>query len=322
MQRQSGSRVTRAGRRNAVVGVLAAVLAPVALAQEEPGGVAPEALRGFLATVEQALPTRGSVIAVFEPTSASAHWRTTVGYDAGSRAWFLASWRSVLGRDPQGSHFKSEGESAQVRDWATGASVGTLGVADFLPLGNLEFLRSNPTAIVSLDRTGSGGWIARFVQPGLESLAPTAIEIDGTGLPLRRWREDPSDRREFVFDYSPESPPGFPIVTGWGSVSTPMAGGVTLTHVEFHANGNPALFERSAVESTAIDNRVIVETKRQASAAGFTRNEDGTWNPPNQTNVKPYSGDDLRAYRWPLVLAGATLVALAGFEIVRRRRGA
>ncbi|MCL4742636.1 MAG: hypothetical protein KJZ54_10585 [Phycisphaerales bacterium] len=306
----------------AAIGALTAALLPPASAQEAAVGPAPEMLRDFISLAERTLPAQGSVIAVYEPSTTGAYWRTTIGYDAASRAWFLASWRSVLGRDPQGAFYRSDGESALVSDWTTGASVGTLAIADFFPLASVAFLRSNPSAIVSLDRTEDDRWVARFVQPGLESLAPTTIEIDGSGVPLRRWREDPSDRREIVFGYSPESPPGFPLVSGWGSTYAAGTGGVALTHVEFHANGNPALFERSAVENTAIDNRVIVETKRQASAAGFVRNEDGTWNPPDRTKVKPYSGDDLRAYRWPLVLAGLTFVALAGYEIVRRRRGA
>lgn len=305
---------------NVAAGALAAALVNSACGQEEPGKVSPLLLREFAAVVEQALPNRGSVIAVYEPTSQTVYGRTTVGFDAQSRAWFFASWKSAIGRDPSGKSYRSQGESPQLVDWASGESLGGLGIADYIPIGYLDFLRANPQAITSLERTSSGAWLVWYSQPGLESLAPSGVEIDPTGTPVRRWREDPKDRRESEFLYSPESPPGFPLAMSWGSETQSVPRPV-LTHVEFHANGNPALFERSAVESTAIDNRVIVETKRQAIAAGFTRNEDGTWNPPDQTKVKPYSGDDLRAYRWPLVLAGVTLVVLAGFEIVRRRKG-
>lgn len=54
---------------NVAAGALAAALVNSACGQEEPGKVSPLLLREFAAVVEQALPNRGSVIAVYEPTS-------------------------------------------------------------------------------------------------------------------------------------------------------------------------------------------------------------------------------------------------------------
>ncbi len=279
-------------------------------------------LREFLSLIDSTLPERGSLVAVYEPASTTSYGRYTVGFDAASGAWFIASWKSSIGRSPDGVSYKSDSRGDTLQDWPGGGTVGPIAVADYFPFAYLAFFREQPTAITSLSRTPSGGWVVRYVQPGLEGMPENVVEIDPDGLPIRRWREDPKDRRESVFDYADTSPAGFPIVRGWGASPIPQVTGPTLAHVEFHKSGNLALFDRVSVHSTEIDNRAIVQTRRQANIAGFSRNEDGTWNPPDRTKVKPYSGDDLRAYRWPLVLAGVTLVALAGYEIVRRRRGA
>ncbi|MCW5776690.1 MAG: hypothetical protein KIS87_09650 [Phycisphaeraceae bacterium] len=279
-------------------------------------------LREFQAFTAAVLPDRGSVVAVYEPASATSYGRYTVGFDAESGAWFVASWKSSIGRAPDRIAYKSDTKSGAIHEWADGAEIGPIGVADYFPFAYLAFFMERPDSIVSLTRTESNGWIVRYVQPGLEGMPENAVEFNGAGLPVRRWREDPNDRRDSAFNYAASFPSGFPIVQNWGLKPGSQVSGPRLVHVEFHERGNPALFERAAVHNTEIDNRAIVETRRQASIAGFTRNDDGTWNPPDQAKIRPYSGDDLRSYRWPLVLAGVTLVVLAGFEIVRRRRGA
>ncbi len=297
-------------------------LVVVADAQQTPrAAVSENDLREFLGLLDSTLPARGSLVAVYEPASSTSHGRYTVGFDAESGAWFIASWKSSIGRSPDGVSYKSDAKSGLIQDWPGGDTVGPIGVADYFPFAYLAFFRERPAAITSLARTPAGGWVVNYIQPGLEGMPENAIEIDADGLPVRRWREDPKDRRESSFDYADTFPAGFPLVRGWGASPVPQVTGPTLVHIEFHQQGNQALFDRSSVYNTEIDNRAIVETRRQANIAGFTRNEDGTWNPPDQTKVKPYSGDDLRAYRWPLVLAGVTLVVLAGFEIVRRRKG-
>lgn len=274
------------------------------------------------AMIERVLPKRGSVVAVFEPADPTRFARTTVGYDAASGAWFMATWQGYRGRDPSGTAFQGDASSTAPRPEASDENRPPVPLADYMPFVLLTYLREEPERVRSVEERSDATWLVTFSMPGPGDRPPWIVELSPDGLPFRLYQDAPTDPRETRFEYHAESPPGFPIVAARSVDARSASYSVPLGHVEFFPDGNPALFESSAVAAVCVDNRAIVEMRRQASTAGFTRNEDGTWNPPDQTKVKPYSGDDLRAYRWPLVLAGATLVVLAGFEIVRRRRGA
>lgn len=277
---------------------------------------------GLLALIERSLPTRGSVLAVFEPTDSNRFARTTVGYDAATGAWFMATWQGYRGRGPSGVGIEGEASSTTPRVGASEARTPPIPIAEYAPFVLLAYLKEEPERIRSAEMRDDSSWLVTFSMPGPADRPPWVVELSAAGLPVRLYQDDPADRRETRFDYHADSPPGFPTVATHSVDAQSASYPRSLRHIEFFPDGNSSLFEPSSVAAVSVDNRAIVEIRRQASTAGFTRNEDGTWNPPDRTKVKPYSGDDLRAYRWPLVLAGLTFVVLAGYEIVRRRRGA
>lgn len=289
--------------------------------QGEASGRAEDAA-GLVALIERSLPTRGSVVAVFEPTDPNRFARTTVGYDAATGAWFMATWQGYRGRDSSGVSFQGETSSIAPRVGESGESVPPVAIAEYMPFVLLAYLREEPARVRSSKPQEDSSWLVEFSMSGPADRPAWVVELNETGLPVRLYQDDPADRRETRFDYDGESPPGFPIVAARSVDAHSASYSRALRHVEFFPDGNPSLFAPASVAAISLDNRAITEMRRQASTAGFARNEDGTWNPPDRTKVKPYSGDDLRAYRWPLVLAGLTFVALAGYEIVRRRRGA
>lgn len=278
--------------------------------------------RDLGALIERVLPSHGSIIAVFEPVEQDRFARTTVGYDAASGAWFMATWQGYRGRDPSGSAFQGEAGSLTPRVETSEENRPPVPLADYMPFVLLRYLREEPERIRSVERNADLSWLVTFSMPGPSDRPPWILELGPDGVPIRLFQDDSSDRRETRYEYHAESPQGFPVVAARSVEARSGPYSRPLSHIEFFPEGNSSLFESSSVAAVCVDNRAIVDMRRQASIAGFTRNEDGAWTPPDRTNVKPYSGDDLRAYRWPLVLAGLTLVALAGYEIVRRRRGA
>jgi len=92
-----------------------------------------------------------------------------------------------------------------------------------------------------------------------------------------------------------------------------------LTDVEFFPEGNTAIFEPEYVKRVVLDMRYAVQTAKNAVAAGFTRNADGTWTPPANPGATPA---DPGASRWraALIVSGTLVIGVAVFEWWRRRR--
>jgi hypothetical protein len=279
----------------------------------------------FLPFLERVLPRKGSFIAIYEPVNPKAYGRATAGFDAATGAWFVAGWTDAGGggRDPEGQGFAvgPRKGSARAYEWTAGSPP--LGLGSYFPSSALYYLFERPTAIQSVERTQEGHWIVSWQRPDSnDHQFPLAfIEVAADGTPLKRWQDQPDDRREEVFRYAPESPTGFPLLAGTmpGQAGDRLRGS-TLTHVEYFADGNLAPFSQESVADTCYDNSVIVEMKQQAIAAGIlpgASSEEAAVVPA----ALPFAGRQWAKFRWPLIIAGGILVALAGIEAVRRRKG-
>jgi hypothetical protein len=173
-------------------------------------------------------------------------------------------------------------------------------------------------------RTTSGGWIVSWQLPeGADGhVFPVSfIEASSDGKPVKRWQDQPGGRREEVYVYALNSPSGFPLVARSGPPKTGATDrGLALIHVEYFPAGNLAPFSQESVSNTCYDNSVIVQMKEQAVAAGIPLGDSGTIAESAQPAI-PFSGRQWARLRWPLVMAGAIIVALAGLEVYRRRAG-
>ncbi len=177
-------------------------------------------------------------------------------------------------------------------------------------------MAERPESIQSVEHRPDGSWTVSWRPPPLygTEFPVCYVVVSAEGVLLQRWQDAPHDRRETTFQYSTDSPRGFPLASRYG----PSGAELALVRVEFFPEGNLAPFSQGSVAEHCYENSAVVQLKQQALAAGFPPEGDRS-GPGGHPTPVPFAGRQLRGLRWPLVVAGAILVLLAAIEVYRRR---
>lgn len=289
------------------------------------------------AFLQRVVPERGSIRLRYEARQPKSFSKSVFGFDAATGAYFRVGAGHLLGITTDGNGYSGAAiVGGTKRDIDSGSTTTSDHTADrVLSIARLIELKKHPERIESVQprepARGGGFTVVLVCYAGLPGLAPGArlhkvmksdnqrlrLEIDGKGrIVASEWLD-----RAWGGRYEPQwkenSPPGFWVVERfpWNFKPLTDANAIDLVALEFDPNGNPAWFDRQAVERMAEQ----AETKYEAKPI-IAKHSD-----PEPTTGELLAmgmfkkGDALGGYRWPLVGAGATVTALAALACWRRR---
>lgn len=223
--------------------------------------LAPELLK-FL---REKLPTTGSIEAVYFSTAPYTHGRIAAGFDVQSGACYKLNNHLASGRDAAGKLFSG----TPVKDGLspnTEAQLTDHMVDGIFTIARLVGILKYPEAIRSVKPRDDGGYIVVMgYRAGLRGLAPDAqvlpahdrefaerYVIDADARIIETQEVDPP-APAVKYVYSPDSPPGFPVLAEFGSGE----GHFALDSFKHHPASDPAVFDMKSVEQTGIDHKIM-----------------------------------------------------------------
>lgn len=274
----------------------------------------------FLAWCEEARPDHGAVVAMYSVARVDhgdiLAQRVLYGWDAGTGAWLNAGPNASVGRTGAGRGYRSPGTDGSIQMIKPPDDMPLLAVAEAFPRAMLAHFVERPGVVVDAESLDDGGWRVMFAQWSNHEGPLGVVEFSGSGRAIRRWQDDPDDRREVEFRYAEDA--------GHGGIeivaSLPGRLGLALAEVVDEPGGASAWFEPERVAERARELALSVEVDRRAMQRGYSRTADGELVvDPDALGKSPYGGSSLRRWRWPVLGAGVVLVVVAGAEYRRRR---
>jgi hypothetical protein len=238
---------------------------------------------------------------------------TYAGYDPKTGAWFMAGSTIGGGRDPSGrSYLFRVGQKEEMITPVYEAlpyHIGTL-----LPVGILASMHERPDIITEATERDDSWYVTYRVtmdqtkSPPVTKLFVAQFDVS-SGRMLSHERSDAPDRQRIEFDLSNPDLERAP-----DSVGGPQH------KVKLELEVAPASFTQSAIRARMKAAEIAVQQKSVAIQSGYTEDSEGDLTPPSGGSVVvPYTGRAIGKYRLPLIVVGALIVAIAGFEIYRRR---
>ncbi|MDQ7012461.1 MAG: hypothetical protein Q9O74_01030 [Planctomycetota bacterium] len=242
--------------------------------------------------------------------------RLEYGWDAGSGAWYVVGAMNSAGRTAAGRGFRIVGPGGTVEMIEPPDDMPLLALADVFPQVYLSHFSERPEVVVGAVSMDIGGWRVTFTQWSNHVGPLGVVEFAASGRAIRRWQDDPEDRREIEFRYDDRGGDrGFDLVA-----EVPGREGMTLEEVRLREGASTALFVPETVASLARKTAMVVDVERKAMQEGYSRTADGGLVvEPGKLDTTPYSGAGMRKWRWPVFGTGLVLVLVAGVEFWRRK---
>lgn len=257
--------------------------------------VAPAALR---LTYEPAGEGAGRAVAAFDPASGAWYWATQLDYKL----------RTQSGKVVVGS---AVGEPQEVPEqWASVVSV-----AQYFPHAYLRYLSESPSSLLGVRETDAG-YVVRFRLPASpENMPDMLLEVDEWGTPRRVWRDDPNDERMTRLVYAEDGPAAGYAVASFGARSQhKLVESVALPRDSLRDVFDPQSLQELVREN---DRHVQRELSRIVSERSTEGGGGSGAVAPARSAPTPRRFAD--RYRWPLLGGGLIIIAIALFEIWRRR---
>lgn len=266
----------------------------------------------FLAASATWPAPKGTIIATYESeTQGGGASRAILAFDSHTGTWFRAGVQSVDGVIQNGLQITGEPRREGVRvadpqhpfDWP---------VVPYCAGTHIPLLRSSPEQVDWVRRGEDGSWHVgfRYARFGYTDRKDSVLVFAEDGTPLV-WQiqvpvGDTFEPTVISYDIDPRSPPGFGVNSGIGNQR--------LSSLEYFPNSRPELFELAAIESVAVDNRIILDAtlkrlllERQPDLAQAGRPSQYA---PNNTASRMGT---------PLVITGIVVVAIGLFALIRTR---
>lgn len=272
-----------------------------------PAGASP---REFLEASQSWLATQPRIV----KQEAMHEWAgvTYAGFDPASGAWFMAGGDRASGRQPDGVLYQFvNGQPSQ-------ASFDPLPfqIAHLIPSTIVASLHERPERITGAELVGGEHWAVTYRTTAKGAGATPAtkeylVRFDAsTGRVLSQERVGVEDSARIEFDLSD---PRIERV-----IRSPDGPEYEIT---FEDAPNAEMFVQSAVMDRMRAASIETQQRLAAISAGYV-GSDGRTEPgaEQEASVLSYSqAGRWGKYRLPLVLVGGVILALAGFEMYRRR---
>ncbi len=180
-----------------------------------------------LARLQTSVPGDVCVHAIYRSARSSGAGETHVGYNCVTGAWYHVTTGHVHGRDDDGKMFWASvdgGEALSEVRYSEDTPGRDFGVDRYFPKLILMDLVHNRPELIQAFGPGEGGnvvLVARLPggirhtsEPsfGAMSIRDYCIEVDAKGNVVRTWvGPDAAELSTYEFEYSPDSPEGFPV---------------------------------------------------------------------------------------------------------------